>query len=208
MKLEIYNQKGKKTSKQADLNKDVFGISPNEHSIYLSVKSEMASKRQGTSKSKSRSEVRGTGSKPWKQKGTGRARIGSIRNPSRPGGGTAFGPEPRNYNLKVNKKVKAIARKSILSSKFAAKSIMILDKINIDKPKTKIFNEIVKNLGLESKKVTFLIGEKDDVVYMSSRNLHNINTYLADTVSNYDLINNEVVVLDQKSLEFFNKIWI
>ena len=103
MKLEIYNQKGKKISKQADLNKDVFGISPNEHSIYLSVKSEMASKRQGTSKSKSRSEVRGTGSKPWKQKGTGRARIGSIRNPSRPGGGTAFGPEPRNYNLKVNK---------------------------------------------------------------------------------------------------------
>ena len=206
MKLEIYNQKGKKISKQADLNKDVFGINPNEHSIYLSVKSEMASKRQGTSKSKSRSEVRGTGSKPWKQKGTGRARIGSIRNPSRPGGGTAFGPEPRNYNLKVNKKVKTIARKSILSSKFAAKSIMILDKINIDKPKTKSFNEIVKNLGLESKKVTFLIGEKDDVVYMSSRNLHNINTYLVNTVSNYDLINNEVVVLDQKSLEFFNKI--
>ena len=166
----------------------------------------MASKRQGTSKSKSRSEVRGTGSKPWKQKGTGRARIGSIRNPSRPGGGTAFGPEPRNYNLKVNKKVKTIARKSILSSKFAAKSIMILDKINIDKPKTKSFNEIVRNLGLESKKVTFLIGEKDDVVYMSSRNLHNINTYLVNTVSNYDLINNEVVVLDQKSLEFFNKI--
>ena len=208
MKLEIYNQKGKKISKQAELNKSVFGITPNEHSVYLSVKSEMASKRQGTSKSKNRSEVRGTGSKPWKQKGTGRARIGSIRNPSRPGGGTAFGPEPRTYSLKVNKKVKAMARKSILSSKFSSKALLILDKIKLDAPKTKSFVEIIKNLGLESKKVIFLIGEKDDVVYKSSKNLHNVNTCLADTVSNYDLVNNEMIVIDQKSLEFFNKIWI
>lgn len=206
MKLDVYNQKGKKMSKQAELNKAVFGVSPNEHSIYLAIKSEMASKRQGTSKSKSRSEVRGTGSKPWKQKGTGRARIGSIRNPSRPGGGTAFGPEPRTYSLKVNKKVKNVARKSILSNKFSDESLLIIDKIVLDNPKTKNFVEIVKNLGLESKKVIFLVSEKDENVYKSSRNLHNVNTCLSDSVSNYDLVNNEMIVIDQKSLEYFNKI--
>ena len=104
MKLDIYNQKGKKLSKKVDLNKDVFGIDPSEHSVYLSVKSELAAKRQGTSKSKGKSEVRGTGSKPYKQKGTGRARVGLIRNPSRVSGGTAFGPVPRDYNLKVKKR--------------------------------------------------------------------------------------------------------
>tara|TARA_Y100000748_G_C15450210_1_gene470640 strand:+ start:695 stop:1315 length:621 start_codon:yes stop_codon:yes gene_type:complete len=206
MKLEIYNQQGKVTSKKAELNKDVFGLEPNEHSIYLSVKSEMAAKRQGTSKSKSRSEVRGTGSKPWKQKGTGRSRIGSIRNPSRPGGGTAFGPEPRTYALKINKKVKTVARKSILSGKFSSKSLMVLDKIKLDSPKTKSFVQIVKNLGLEAKKVVFLIGEKDVNIYKSSRNLHNVRTCLIDSVSNYDLVNSEMIVLDQKSLEHCNKI--
>tara|TARA_B110000263_G_C15122132_1_gene424846 strand:+ start:124 stop:744 length:621 start_codon:yes stop_codon:yes gene_type:complete len=206
MKLDVYNQEGKKMSKQAVLNKAVFGIVPNEHSIYLAVKSDMASKRQGTSKSKSRSEVRGTGAKPWKQKGTGRSRIGSIRNPSRPGGGTAFGPEPRTYSLKINKKVKNIARKSILSNKFLDKSLLIIDKIALDTNKTKNFVKIIKDLGLQSKKVIFLIAENDKNVYKSSRNLHNVNTCLSDTVSNYDLINNETIVIDQKSLEYFNKI--
>ena len=206
MKLDIYSQKGKKTSKQIDLNKDVFGISPNEHSVYLVVKSELASKRQGTSKTKSRSEVRGTGSKPWKQKGTGRARIGSIRNPSRPGGGTAFGPEPRNYNLKVNKKVRVIARKSILSSKVADKSLMVIDKISLDNNKTKNFVQIIRDFGLESKKVTFLVGDKDENLYKSSRNLHNVNMCLASNVSSYDLINNDTIIIDEKSVEYFNKI--
>ena len=206
MKLDIYNQSGKKMSKQAELNKSVFGVTPNEHSIYLAVKSEMASKRQGTSKSKNRSEVRGTGSKPWKQKGTGRARIGSIRNPSRPGGGTAFGPEPRTYSLKVNKKVRNVARKSILSSKVLNESLMIVDKIVLDDKKTKSFVQIIKNLGLESKKVNFLVNENDENAYKSSRNLHNVNMCLSSNVSNYDLINNDTIVIDQKSLEYFNKI--
>ena len=117
MKIDVYNQKGSKLSSKADLNKDVFGVEPNEHCVYLSVKAELAAKRQGTSKSKSKSEVRGTGSKPYKQKGTGRARVGIIRNPSRVSGGTAFGPQPREYNLKINKKVKILAKKSILSDK-------------------------------------------------------------------------------------------
>ena len=206
MKLDIYNQSGKKMSKQAELNKSVFGVTPNEHSIYLAVKSEKASKRQGTSKSKNTSEVRGTGSNPWKQKGTGRARIGSIRNPSRPGGGTAFGPEPRTYSLKVNKKVRNVARKSILSSKVLNESLMIVDQIVLDDKKTKSFVQIIKNLGLESKKVTFLVNENDQNAYKSSRNLHNVNMCLSSNVSNYDLINNDTIVIDQKSLEYFNKI--
>ena len=126
MKLDIYNQKGSKLSKKVDLNKDVFGIDPSEHSVYLVIKSELASRRQGTSKSKGKSEVRGTGSKPYKQKGTGRARVGLIRNPSRVSGGTAFGPEPRQYNLKVNKKVKNLARRSALSMKVSSKDFMVL----------------------------------------------------------------------------------
>ena len=174
MKLDIYNQKGKKLSKKVDLNKDVFGIDPSEHSVYLSVKSELAAKRQGTSKSKGKSEVRGTGSKPYKQKGTGRARVGLIRNPSRVSGGTAFGPVPRDYNLKVNKKVRVLAKKSILSSKVSSDELMIVDKISLDSHKTKGFVDILNDLGLKSTKVTFLISEKDDNVYRSSKNIHNV----------------------------------
>ena len=136
MKIDIYNQKGNKLSNKVDLNKDVFGIDPNEHCVYLSIKSELASKRQGTSKSKSKSEVRGSKSKPYKQKGTGRARVGIIRNPYRVRGGNAFGPEPRSYSLKVNKKVRVLAKKSILSDKVLSKSLMIVDQIKLDDHKT------------------------------------------------------------------------
>ena len=160
MKIDVYNQKGSKLSSKVDLNEDVFGVEPNEHSVYLAVKAELAAKRQGTSKSKSKSEVRGTGSKPYKQKGTGRARVGIIRNPSRVSGGTAFGPEPRQYNLKINKKVRLLAKKSILSNKVLSKSLMILDKIVLDSHKTKAFSEILKSLDLESSKVTFSYKKK------------------------------------------------
>ena len=119
MKLNIFNKSGKKLSKTVNVEKSVFGVEPNEHCIYLAVKSELAAKRQGTSKSKGKSEVSGTGAKPFKQKGTGRARVGRLRNPSRVHGGTAFGPVPRSYNLKINRKVKKLARISALSSKFS-----------------------------------------------------------------------------------------
>jgi large subunit ribosomal protein L4 len=206
MKLDIYNQKGNKLSSKVELNKEVFGINPNEHCVYLSIKSELASKRQGTSKSKSKSEVRGTGSKPYKQKGTGRARVGIIRNPSRVSGGTAFGPEPRNYTLKINKKVRALAKKSILSDKVLSKSLMIIDKIELDNHKTKGFCEILKNLGLESSKVTFLISENNDNAYKGSRNIYNIKVLNGLNVSSYDLINNDTLVLDKETLNNFNKI--
>ena len=206
MKLDIYNQKGKKLSNKIDLNKNVFGIEPNEHCVYLTIKSELAAKRQGTSKSKSKSEVRGTGSKPWKQKGTGRARVGLIRNPSRVSGGTAFGPEPRTYNLKINKKVKVLARKSILSDKFSSNALIIIDKISLDNHKTKAFCEILENLKLKSSKVTFLISENDKNAYRSSRNIHNVKVLNSLNVSSYDLINNDTLILDKETVNNFNKI--
>ena len=206
MKLDIYNQKGNKLAKKVDLNKDVFGIEPSEHSIYLSIKSELASKRQGTSKSKSKSEVRGTGSKPYKQKGTGRARVGLIRNPSRVSGGTAFGPEPRDYNLKVNKKVRVLAKKSILSSKVSSNTLMIIDKISLDNHKTKSFSEVLNNMGLKSTKVTFLISKANNNVYRSSKNIHNVKVLNSSNVSSYDLINNDRLILDKETLNNFNKI--
>ena len=206
MKLDIYNQKGDKLSSKVDLNKDVFGIDPNEHCVYLSIKSELASKRQGTSKSKSKSEVRGTKSKPYKQKGTGRARVGIIRNPSRVSGGTAFGPEPRSYSLKVNKKVRVLAKKSILSDKVLSKSLIIVDQIKLDDHKTKSFCEILKNLGLDSTKVTFLISESNENAYRGSRNIHNVKVLNGLKVSSYDLINNDTLVIDKETLDNFNKI--
>jgi len=206
MKIDIYNQKGNKLSNKVDLNKDVFGIDPNEHCVYLSIKSELASKRQGTSKSKSKSEVRGSKSKPYKQKGTGRARVGIIRNPSRVSGGTAFGPEPRSYSLKVNKKVRVLAKKSILSDKVLSKSLMIVDHIKLDDHKTKSFCEILNNLGLDSTKVTFLISESNENAYRGSRNIHNVKVLNGLKVSSYDLINNDTLVIDKETLDNFNKI--
>ena len=137
MKADIYNSKGKKLTKKIELNDKVFSIKPIDHSIYLTVKSELAAKRQGTSSSRTRAEVRGGGAKPWKQKGTGRARIGSTRNPSRVHGGSAFGPKPRDYNLKVNKKVRLLAKRSILSSKIKSNSYKIIDDFKMSSLKTK-----------------------------------------------------------------------
>ena len=206
MKLDIYNQKGNKLSSKVELNNKVFGIEPNEHCVYLSIKSDLASKRQGTSKSKSKSEVRGSGSKPYRQKGTGRARVGIIRNPSRVSGGTAFGPQPRNYSLKINKKVRVLAKKSILSDKVLSKSLMIVDKIELKDHKTKSFCDILKNLGLESSKVTFLISESNENAYRGSKNIHNIKVLNGLKVSSYDLINNDTLVLDKETVNNFNKI--
>ena len=206
MKVDLYNQNGKKLSTKVDLNKDVFGIEPNEHCVYLVIKSELASKRQGTSKSKGKSEVRGTKSKPFKQKGTGRARVGLIRNPSRVSGGTAFGPKPRNYSLKVNKKVKSIAKKSILSSKLSAKKLVIIDKVSLENHKTKSFYEVLINLGLNTSKVTFLIGDDNINALRGSKNIHNVKVLRNSNVSSYDLINNDTLVLDKETLAKFNKI--
>ena len=206
MKLDVYNIEGKKTSKKIDLDKKVFGVQKNEHCIYLVIKSELASKRQGTSKSKSKSEVRGTGAKPWKQKGTGRARAGRLRNPSRVHGGTAFGPEPRDYSMKVNKKVKKIARISALSDKCSSGNIIVMDNFELSDIKTKNIENTLKTLKINDKKVSFLSKEKDLNFYLSCRNLKNVNTYKVDDVSVYELMNSSMLVLDKNSVEYLNSL--
>ena len=204
MKIDILNQEGKKLKSKIELSKDVFGIEPNDHCVYLAVKSEMAALRQGTSSSKTRAEVSGTGKKPWKQKGTGRARVGSTRNPSRVHGGAAFVPKPRNYNLKVNLKVKNLAKRSVLSSKYQNKKIIILDRVILNNPKTKDFLQILKKLKIDSIKSTFLLKDVDENVFLSSRNLYKVSIVESDRASAYDMIDNEVLILDKETVEFFN----
>ena len=168
MKVDIYSKAGKKLSGKIELNDKVFSVKPNEHTIYLAVKSELASRRQGTSSSKTRAEVRGGGTKPWKQKGTGRARIGSTRNPSRVHGGSAFGPKPRQYNVKVNKKVKALARKSALSIKISSNLFKVVDDLSMESIKTKDFSKVLNNLDIDNQKVTMIIGESNQNLLLSS----------------------------------------
>lgn len=206
MKLDIYNIEGKKTSKSISLDKNVFGIKSNDHIIYLVVKSELAAKRQGTSKSKSKSEVSGTGAKPWKQKGTGRARAGRLRNPSRVHGGTAFGPSPRQYSQKINKKVKKLARLSALSNKFSSGNVIVVDNLELGSTKTSNVASMLKTLQINDKKVSFLSKEKDQNFYLSCRNIPMVNTYKVDDVSVYELMNSTTIILDKKSVEYLNTL--
>jgi len=206
MKLDIYNIEGKKTSKSISLDKNVFGIKSNDHIIYLVVKSELAAKRQGTSKSKSKSEVSGTGAKPWKQKGTGRARAGRLRNPSRVHGGTAFGPSPRQYSQKINKKVKKLARLSALSNKFSSGNVIVVDNLELETTKTSNVASMLKTLQINDKKVSFLSKDKDQNFYLSCRNIPMVNTYKVDDVSVYELMNSTTIILDKKSVEYLNTL--
>ena len=204
MKVDLYNKKGKKTS-TINLNDKIFSIKPNEHTIYLAVKSELAANRQGTSSSKTRGEVRGGGTKPWKQKGTGRARAGSTRNPSRVHGGAAFGPEPRQYNDKVNRKVKSIARNSALSQKIKSKLFKVVDDLSIDSIKTKDFNEILNNLEINNMKLTMIVSANNKKLYLSCRNLSYINLVSAQSFSTYDIVNSNMLLFDKASVEFVNE---
>ena len=204
MKVDLYNKKGEKKTK-INLNDKVFSVEPNEHTIYLAVKSELAAKRQGTSSSKTRGEVRGGGTKPWKQKGTGRARAGSTRNPSRVHGGSAFGPEPRKYNDKVNKKVKSIARNSAISQKIKSNLFKIVDDLSLESFKTKEFNKILNSLGVNDTKLTMIIGDSDRNLYLSSRNIHYINLVSVKSFSTYDVVNSDMLLFDKSSVEYLNE---
>ena len=204
MKLDILNKSGKKTSKKFTLNDNVFSINPNEHSVYLAVSSEMASIRQGTHSSKTRSEVAGSGAKPWRQKGTGRARIGSIRNPSRVHGSKAFGPKPHGYKKKINKKVKRLARRSVLSQKVLEKNFILVNDLELSSPKTKEFMSILSNLKLEHKKITVLVSNLEDNLFLSSRNVKNICVVPASSASAYDLLDCQVILADIASVEILN----
>ena len=205
MKLDVYQKSGKKSTKKATLKSSVFGVEPNEHSIYLAISSEMTAMRQGTHSSKTKGEVRGTGAKPWRQKGTGRARIGYIRNPSRVHGSKAFGPKPHKYEKKVNRKVKILARKSILSQKIADNNFMIIDELALESPKTKEFASILKNLKIENKKVTILADEVSENLFFSVRNIKNICVISVTSASAYDLLDNHIILADLASVEALNK---
>lgn len=205
MKLDIYQKSGKKSAKKVTLNEEVFGITPNKHCVYLAVSSEMASIRQGTHSSKTRAEVSGGGVKPWRQKGTGRARVGSIRNPSRVHGSKAFGPKPHKYDKKVNKKVRQLARRSVLSQKVSENNFIVIDNILPETPKTSEFSGLLKNFNLTGKKVTVLTDTMEENLYLGSRNIKNICVVPVQSASTYDLLDCQMILANEASVEILNK---
>jgi len=194
MKLEVLNTSGQKTGQSVTLDASVFAIEPNDHAIYLDVKRYLAAQRSGTHKSKHRGEIHGSTRKLHKQKGTGGSRKGSIKNPLFRQGGTIFGPQPRSYDIKVNKSTQRLARKSAFSYKAKENNILVLDTIAMDKPRTKEFAGLLKNLSLEGKKTLVLIPERNDNVFLSSRNLEKTNVQIASLVNTYDIMNSHNVV--------------
>jgi len=205
MKLDIYQKSGKKSAKKVTLNEEVFGIIPNKHCVYLAVSSEMASIRQGTHSSKTRAEVSGGGVKPWRQKGTGRARVGSIRNPSRVHGSKAFGPKPHKYDKKVNKKVRQLARRSVLSQKVSENNFIVIDNILPETPKTSEFSGLLKNFNLTGEKVTVLTDTMEENLYLGSRNIKNICVVPVQSASTYDLLDCQMILANEASVEILNK---
>jgi len=194
MKLEVLNTSGQKTGKSVTLDASVFAIEPNDHAIYLDVKRYLAAQRTGTHKSKHRGEIHGSTRKLHKQKGTGGSRKGSIKNPLFRQGGTIFGPQPRSYDIKVNKSTQRLARKSALSYKAKENNILVLDTISMDKPQTKEFASLLKTLSLDGKKTLVLIPERNDNVFLSSRNIEKTNVQIASLVNTYDIMNSHNVV--------------
>ena len=205
MELAIYNQEGKDTGRKAVLNDEVFGIEVNEHALYLDVKQFLANQRQGTHKSKERSEVSGSTRKLHKQKGGGGSRIGDINSPVLVGGGRVFGPRPRAYRFKLNKKVKQLARKSALSAKAADGQIIVVDKLTIEQPKTKAYLQIAKALKVDGKKVLLVLAT-DKNVWLSARNVPDTFIARPQDLNTYSILNNAVIVVTEDSLEVINKL--
>lgn len=200
MELSVLNKSGKETGRKVQLSDTVFGVEPNEHVVYLDIKQYLANKRQGTHKAKQRSEVAGSTRKLKKQKGTGGARAGDIKNPTFRGGGRMFGPEPRDYSFKLNKKVKELARKSVLSSQVKNNNLLVLEDLNFDSPKTKEFSSLLKSLNLDSKRVTLVLPSYNSNVFLSSRNIQKIKVISVEDVNTYDLMNCSKLILSESSL--------
>ena len=207
MEVAIYNISGAETGKKATLNDAIFGIEPNNHAIYLDVKQYLANKRQGTHKSKKRNEVAGSTRKLKKQKGTGGARSGSILSPLFPGGGRVFGPVPRDYSFKLNKKLKQLARKSALTYKAKENAITVVEDFAMESPKTKEFIAITKNLKLEDKKILLVLPETNPVISLSARNLQNVKVIPASNLNTYDVMNAASIVLAETSIEAVNQMF-
>lgn len=201
MKVAVLDKNGKDTGREVELSAEVFGIEPNNHAVYLDVKQYLANQRQGTHKSKERSEIAGSTRKIKKQKGTGTARAGSIKSGIFRGGGRMFGPRPRNYSFKLNKNLKKLARKSALSLKAQNNEILVIEDLSFDAPKTKDFVNVLKNLGIDSKKSLFVLGTSNNNVYLSSRNLKSTEIVNASELSTYKIMNANSLVLSEGSLE-------
>jgi large subunit ribosomal protein L4 len=203
MQLKVLNNKGKETGRTVDLPEEIFGIEPNNHAIYLAVKQYLAAQRQGTHKVKTRAEVQGASRKLHRQKGTGGSRKGNIRNPLYKGGGTVFGPKPHKYEIKLNRKVKDLAKMSALAHKAKENSIFIVEDINLETPKTKNFMDIMKSLKVSEKKLMYVLPEYNDNVYMSIRNVPSILGVLLSDINTYDIVNSEVLVLTESAAKIF-----
>ena len=201
MELKVLNKQGKATAKKVKLNAEVFGIEPNDHAIYLDVKQYLANQRQGTHQSRERGEIIGSTRKIKKQKRTGTARAGSIKNPLFRGGGRVFGPRPRNYGFKLNKKVKSLARKSALTYKAKEEGIMVMEELLLKSPKTKDFVSILKNLKVDNDRTLFVASEKDQNTLLSSRNVKNTKVITADKLNTYDILNSAKLIISEKAVE-------
>jgi large subunit ribosomal protein L4 len=201
MKIAVLDIKGKETGRKVDLSDNVFAMEPNNHAIYLDVKQYLAHQRQGTHKAKERAEITGSTRKIKKQKGTGTARAGSIKSPIFRGGGRIFGPRPKDYTQKLNKNVKRLARKSAFSIKTKEKAVMVVEDFNFEAPKTKDFVQVLKSLGLENKKSLFVLGDSNNGVYLSSRNLERSEVITSSELSTYKILNANNIVLLEGSLE-------
>jgi len=206
MKLDVYKIDGTPSGESIELSDSVFAIEPNDHVVYLSVKAYLANQRQGTHKTKERNEVSGGGKKPWKQKGKGGARAGSSRSPLWVGGGTIFGPKPRDYRQKLNKKVNVLARRSALSMKAKANQIMIVEDFNFEAPKTKDFVAVLKSLNIYGKKTLLLTSENLINVYKSGRNIEKVSICDAVNASTYEILNNQQLLIQKSAIEKIENI--
>jgi len=205
MEVKVLNKEGKATTKKVKLTAGIFAIDPNDHAIYLDVKQYLANQRQGTHQARERGEIIGSTRKIKKQKGTGTARAGSIKNPLFRGGGRVFGPRPKNYGFKLNKKLKVLARKSALSYKAKEESILILEDLSFKSPKTKEFALVLKNLKVDNAKSLFVTSEKDKNTFLSSRNLQNAKVITADMLNTYDILDSNMLIISEKAFPQIEK---
>jgi large subunit ribosomal protein L4 len=205
MQVDVLDIKGKKTGRSVELPEEIFGTEPNNHVIYLAVKQYLAAQRQGTHKVKTRMEVKGSSKKLHKQKGTGGARKGNLRNPLYKGGGTIFGPKPHSWDFKLNRKVKDLAKISALSYKAKENAIVVVEEIKLSKPSTKEFAGILKSLKLDGKKTLFISPEFDDNLYLSLRNIISVGGSLLSDINTYDIVNANVLVLTESAAKVFSE---
>lgn len=206
-KIDVYDINGK-VVEQMDLLDELFAAEISEYCVHSVVKNHLANKRQGTQSAKTRAEVSGGGRKPWRQKGTGRARQGSTRSPQWVGGGVVFAPKPRDYSYKINKKIKRIAIKSVLTDKVNNQKLVVLNELKFDAPKTKQFAETMKNLKINDKKALFVTAENDQNVVRSGRNIKGVSIAFADVINTYDVINNEILVMTKDAVLRAQEVFI